>query len=112
MCVYKCVCVCVCERERERERGEESFKFTEVSTFYVAVTKRCCLLLGFFFFFETGFLCVVLAVLELTLQTRLASNSEIHLLLPPECVHHHAWLSPRIFNLQYLHVTEVPIPAT
>ena len=32
----------------------------------------------FFFFFETGFLCIVLAVLELTLQTRLASNSEIH----------------------------------
>ena len=28
-------------------------------------------------FFETGFLCVALAVLELTLQTRLALNSEI-----------------------------------
>ena len=37
------------------------------------------------FFFETGFLCVALAVLELTLWTRLASNSEIHLPLPPEC---------------------------
>jgi hypothetical protein len=33
----------------------------------------------------TGFLFVVLAVLKLTLQPRLASNSEIHLLLPPEC---------------------------
>jgi hypothetical protein len=32
-------------------------------------------------FFETGFLCVVL---ELTLQTRLTSNSEIHLPLPPK----------------------------
>ena len=36
-------------------------------------------------FFETGFLCVALAVLELTLWTRLASNSEIRLLLPPKC---------------------------
>jgi hypothetical protein len=35
--------------------------------------------------FETRFLCVALAVLELTLQTRLASNSEIHLPLPPKC---------------------------
>ena len=34
---------------------------------------------GFFFFFETGFLWVALAVLELTLWTRLASNSEIRL---------------------------------
>ena len=36
----------------------------------------------FFFFSETGFLCVILAVLELT---RLASNSEIRLPLPPKC---------------------------
>jgi hypothetical protein len=36
-------------------------------------------------FFETGFLCVVLAVLELALQTRLALNSEIRLPLPPKC---------------------------
>lgn len=35
------------------------------------------LFLFFFFFFETGFLCVVLAVLELALYIRLASNSEI-----------------------------------
>jgi hypothetical protein len=34
-------------------------------------------------FFETGFLCIALAVLELTLWTRLASNSEIRLSLPP-----------------------------
>jgi hypothetical protein len=38
-----------------------------------------------FCFFEIGFLCVALAVLELTLETRLASNSEIHLPLPPQC---------------------------
>ena len=34
---------------------------------------------------QTGFLCVALAVLELTLQNRLASNSEVHLPMPPEC---------------------------
>jgi hypothetical protein len=43
--------------------------------------------------FLTGFLCVALAVLELTLLTRLASNSEIHLPLPLSAgikgVHHH-----------------------
>jgi hypothetical protein len=39
----------------------------------------------FFDFFETGFLCVALAVLELTLWTRLASNSEIRLPLSPKC---------------------------
>jgi hypothetical protein len=39
-----------------------------------------------FCFLETGFLCVALAVLELTLKTRLASNSEIHMRLPPKCL--------------------------
>ena len=39
-------------------------------------------LLLFYFIFESGFLCVTLAVLELTLYTRLASNSEI----PPASV--------------------------
>jgi hypothetical protein len=39
----------------------------------------------FFFFFETGFVCAALAVLELTLYTRLVSNSEIRLPLSPEC---------------------------
>ena len=34
------------------------------------------------FCFETGFLCVALAVLELTLWTGLTWNSEIHLPLP------------------------------
>jgi hypothetical protein len=38
-----------------------------------------------FWFFETGFLCIALVVLELTLKTKLASNSEIHLPLPPKC---------------------------
>jgi hypothetical protein len=34
--------------------------------------------------FKTGFLCVALAVLELSLQARLASESETGLPLPPE----------------------------
>jgi hypothetical protein len=42
-------------------------------------------LLACFVFFETGFLCVALAVLELTLWTRLALNSEIWPPLPPKC---------------------------
>ena len=35
--------------------------------------------------FETRVLCAAMPVLELTLYTRLASKSEIHLPLPPEC---------------------------
>jgi hypothetical protein len=38
-----------------------------------------------FFLFETGFLCIALAVLELTLYAKLASNTEIRLPLPPKC---------------------------
>ena len=34
---------------------------------------------------QTGFLCIAMAVPELTLETRLASNSEIRLPLPPKC---------------------------
>jgi hypothetical protein len=49
----------------------------------------CCLFFVFCFFvfcfFKTGFLCIALAVLELSLQTRLASNSEIRLPLPSKC---------------------------
>ena len=39
----------------------------------------------FHLFFQTGFLCIALAVLELTLSTWLASKSEMGLSLPPEC---------------------------
>ena len=35
--------------------------------------------------FVTEFLCVALAVLELTLQTRLATHSEIHLSMSHKC---------------------------
>jgi hypothetical protein len=37
-----------------------------------------------FCFFFTGFLCIALAVLELTLKTRLAWIPEIYLFLPPK----------------------------
>jgi hypothetical protein len=48
--------------------------------------KFCfCFFVFIFSFFETGFLCVALAVLELTLETRLDSNSEIGPPLPPKC---------------------------
>lgn len=40
---------------------------------------------GFLFCFEMGLYYVVLAVLELALSGRLASNSEILLPLPPKC---------------------------
>ena len=65
--------------------------------------KVMCTLLFFcfvlFVFFKTGFLCVALAVLELTLQTRLSSNSEIHLPLPSKCwgMHHHCPAGPCFF---------------
>ena len=42
----------------------------------------------FFFvclFFETEFLCEALTVLELSVETRQALNSEISLFLPPKC---------------------------
>ena len=38
-----------------------------------------------FWFLETRFLCVALTLLEFTLPTRLALNSEIYLPLSPEC---------------------------
>jgi hypothetical protein len=44
----------------------------------------CFVLFCFVLFFETQFLCIALAILELTLQTGLASNSEIRLPLPPK----------------------------
>jgi hypothetical protein len=39
----------------------------------------------FLTFCKTGFLCVVLVALELSLKTRLALNSKIPLPLPPKC---------------------------
>lgn len=39
----------------------------------------------FIFFFESGFLCVALAVRQLTLSISLALKSEVLWPLPPEC---------------------------
>ena len=61
----------------DRRRWEQSPDF-----FFCCWGLFVCL---FFGFSETGFLCIALAVLELTLQTRLAWNSEIRLSLPPKC---------------------------
>jgi hypothetical protein len=44
----------------------------------------CFVLFWFGFGFETGFPCVALAVLKLTLQTRLTLNSEVCLPLSPD----------------------------
>ena len=55
-------------------KGEEGLwgKMT-VSCYYC-----CFLFVGLVWFSETGFLCIAPAVPELTLYTKLASNSEIH----------------------------------
>jgi hypothetical protein len=58
---------------------------------FLGFLSTCEIMHSFFFgwfcfcFFETGFLCVALAVLELTLYIRLAWNSEIHQPLLLEC---------------------------
>lgn len=44
--------------------------------------KKFSLFFFFLWLFETQFLCVILAVLKLTLYTRLAQDSEICLFLP------------------------------
>ena len=50
-----------------------------------ACDDTTCSAVCYCLFFKTRFLYVALAILELTLQTRLASKSEIQLTLPPEC---------------------------
>ena len=62
------------------------FTYHKVYPFvYLIIYLLVYLIIYFGFFFETEFLCITLAVLELTLQTRLALNSEICLPLPPKC---------------------------
>jgi hypothetical protein len=51
--------------------------------FVGAISRHDSLLV--WFRFQTGFLCVALGVLKPTLQASVASNSEIRLLLCPEC---------------------------
>jgi hypothetical protein len=57
----------------------------QVSFKFIICILYSLVFLFIFGFSEIGFLCVALAILELTLQTRLASNSEIRLPLPPKC---------------------------
>jgi hypothetical protein len=58
----------------------QQFLHTNLHQYYVCLPSIFVVV-----FFKTGFLCVALADLELTLYTSLASNSEIHLYLLPEC---------------------------
>jgi hypothetical protein len=69
---------------RRLRTKEEMYKLTTCLSHGV-IKGKVFFVFCFFWFLETGFLCVALAVLELTLETRLASNSEIHLPLPPKC---------------------------
>ena len=62
-------------------------KGTEVKGTHWRFSQCFCLFVCLFVCFETGFLCVALAVLELTLvdQNSHRELTEIHLPLPPEC---------------------------
>jgi hypothetical protein len=62
----------------------------------------------FVFVFETRFLCIVLAILELTLYTRRASNSEICLTAGIKGMHHHCPALPQnLFKLFFFVVVVV-----
>ena len=61
----------VSKREREREREREP-----IETLYLLLPGVFLFVYFVVVFFKTGFLCIALAVLKLTLWTRLASNSQ------------------------------------
>jgi hypothetical protein len=63
------------------QNHESTIKPLNIFMGMIQAKKKFCFVL----FFETRFLCISLAILELTLYTRLASNSEIRLPLPPKC---------------------------
>ena len=73
--------------------GIESAAHTQTTVKIVWGKYSCFLFLSLFDcyfvfllgFFETGILCIALAVLEITMYTRLALNSVNCLPLPPEC---------------------------
>ena len=75
----------ILELERVRQTGRQE-RLQEQSRLH-GVFFVCLFVFGFLFVCflkqQTGFLCIALAVLELTLQTRLALISEIRLPLPP-----------------------------
>jgi hypothetical protein len=56
----------------------------QIFYFYVCMYICMYVCIYLFIYFGDGFICAVLAVLELTLYPRLASISEIHLSLPPK----------------------------
>jgi hypothetical protein len=58
---------------------------TSSTNFKNVLQMNLCFMLFCVVLSETGFLCVALTLLELTLHSRLASNAEICLLLPPKC---------------------------
>ena len=62
--------------------GTEHKLSTGAASAVLCCAVLCCAVL---LLLLSGFLCIVLAVLELDLYTRLALNSEICLPLPPEC---------------------------
>jgi hypothetical protein len=76
-CLFLQIYILLLEKQKRSQRD-----FLPLPCFGFFVCLFVCL---FCFVFETGFLCVALAILELTLQTRLALNSEICLSLPPKC---------------------------
>jgi len=92
--VCVCVCVCVCNTSVIAVTCNlvglclisviffsNFFSFLYFILFYF-ILFYFILFYFILFYFETGFLCIALAVLELTLQTRLATNSEILPSLP------------------------------
>jgi hypothetical protein len=61
------------------------FTFSLFTYLFIYLFIYLSIYLFIYLFIKTRFLCVVLAVLDLTLWTRLASNSEIPLPLPSKC---------------------------
>jgi hypothetical protein len=80
--LFMCLChVCVFSK-----RSEAAPRSLDLELKVISLSYLCNLHLFFFFFgfLRQGF-SIALAVLELTLKTRMAENSEIHLPLPPKC---------------------------
>ena len=89
---YLQLCYCVIGHQdilqmlyKNELQGKQKPQYYSVETKFICINYFINFFYLFVLFFETGILCIALAVLELTLQTRLASNSEICLPLPPKC---------------------------
>jgi hypothetical protein len=66
ICMHGCMCTCVCACGGNLGWSSDIVSLGSVS-FYFFVCFLFCFVLFCFVLFETGFLCVTLAVLELTL---------------------------------------------